>query len=143
MKKYFDHFELKVAKFLEKISYISLMLVGLAIAFFLFREVYYMFMLVFQTADTGRYYKILEGVLSFFILFEFLTLIVTSIRNKGHVSLIFLLSLGVTALIRVLLIYHDELFGVLAISGAILILIIGIIILKKFIFPNDTTEDHL
>ena len=78
------------------------------------------------------FWKYSSPSLSFF---EFLTLIITSLRNKGHVSLIFLLSLGITSLIRLLLTYHERLVGVLLIASAILILIIGVFVLKKFVFP--------
>ena len=119
-----------------------LMVVGLLMVFFLFREVYNLVLLAFLSESEVHYYDILESILSFFIFFEFLTLIITSLRNKGHVSLIFLLSLGITSLIRLLLTYHERLVGVLLIASAILILIIGVFILKKFIFPNDDTADY-
>ncbi|MFG7388244.1 phosphate-starvation-inducible protein PsiE [Lactococcus lactis] len=119
-----------------------LMVVGLLMVYFLFREVYNLVLLAFLSESEVHYYDILESILSFFIFFEFLTLIITSLRNKGHVSLIFLLSLGITSLIRLLLTYHERLVGVLLIASAILILIIGVFVLKKFVFPNDDTADY-
>ncbi|MDT2921132.1 phosphate-starvation-inducible protein PsiE [Lactococcus lactis] len=118
------------------------MVVGLLMVYFLFREVYNLVLLAFLSESEVHYYDILESILSFFIFFEFLTLIITSLRNKGHVSLIFLLSLGITSLIRLLLTYHERLVGVLLIASAILILIIGVFVLKKFVFPNDDTADY-
>jgi protein PsiE len=56
--------------------------------------------------------------------------------------LIFLLSLGITSLIRLLLTYHDQLFGVILIASAILILIVGVVVLKRFIFTSDTNDEH-
>ena len=142
MKNFFNHIELKFANLLSKISFMLLMVVGLLRVYFLFREVYNLVLLAFLSESEVHYYDILESILSFFIFFEFLTLIITSLRNKGHVSLIFLLSLGITSLIRLLLTYHERLVGVLLIASAILILIIGVFILKKFIFPNDDTADY-
>ncbi|MBU8904497.1 phosphate-starvation-inducible protein PsiE [Lactococcus cremoris] len=142
MKNFFNHIELKFANLLSKISFMLLMVVGLLMVYFLFREVYNLVLLAFLSESEVHYYDILESILSFFIFFEFLTLIITSLRNKGHVSLIFLLSLGITSLIRLLLTYHEHLVGVLLIASAILILIIGVFILKKFIFPNDDTADY-
>ena len=142
MKDFFNHIELKFAKLLAKISFILLMVVSLTIVYFLFREVYNLVLIAFLSGSEIHYYEILEGILSFFIFFEFLTLIITSLRSKGHVSLTFLLSLGITSLIRLLLTYHDSLLGVLLIAGSILLLIIGIFILKRFIFPDDDTVDY-
>ncbi|QDK71020.1 phosphate-starvation-inducible protein PsiE [Lactococcus protaetiae] len=143
MKKFFDHIDEKMVKFLSRISFLSLMVVGLVIVFFLFREIYSMVTMAFQADSSTHYYEVLQSILSFFIFFEFLTLIITSIRNKGHVSLIFLLSLGITSLIRVLLTYHDQLIGLIAISSSILLLIIGVVVLKRFIFTEDKNEEHL
>ncbi|WP_332372432.1 phosphate-starvation-inducible protein PsiE [Lactococcus cremoris] len=142
MKNFFNQIELKFANLLSKISFMLLMVVGLLMVYFLFREVYNLVLLAFLSESEVHYYDILESILSFFIFLEFLTLIITSLRNKGHVSLIFLLSLGITSLIRLLLTYHERLVGVLLIASAILILIIGVFILKKFIFPNDDTADY-
>ncbi|KST82622.1 phosphate-starvation-inducible protein PsiE [Lactococcus lactis] len=142
MKNFFNHIELKFANLLSKISFMLLMVVGLLMVYFLFREVYNLVLLAFLSESEVHYYDILESILSFFIFFEFLTLIITSLRNKGHVSLIFLLSLGITSLIRLLLTYHERLVGVLLIASAILILIIGVFFLKKFVFPNDDTADY-
>lgn len=143
MNKLLNKFESKTLIFLEKLSFLALILVGLLITFFIFKEIFNMIMLVFKAEMPTQYYKILDSVLSFFIFFEFLTLIITSIKHKGHVSLIFLLSLGVTALIRVVLTYHDNLIGTLAVSVSILILIVGIVILKRFIFPDEPSDEHL
>ena len=142
MKNFFNHIELKFANLLSKISFMLLMVVGLLMVYFLFREFYNLVLLAFLSESEVHYYDILESILSFFIFFEFLTLIITSLRNKGHVSLIFLLSLGITSLIRLLLTYHERLVGVLLIASAILILIIGVFVLKKFVFPNDDTADY-
>ena len=142
MKNFFNHIELKFVNLLSKISFMLLMVVGLLMVYFLFREVYNLVLLAFLSESEVHYYDILESILSFFIFFEFLTLIITSLRNKGHVSLIFLLSLGITSLIRLLLTYHERLVGVLLIASAILILIIGVFVLKKFVFPNDDTADY-
>ena len=143
MKEFFSHFENKIVKLLSKISFLSLMVVGVVIVYFLFREVWNMVVMTMEAPSSTQYYDVLKSLLSFFIFFEFLTLIITSIKNQGHVSLIFLLSLGITSLIRLLLTYHDQLTGVILISSAILILIIGVIILKRFIFPEDKNEEHL
>lgn len=142
MKKFLDDLEEKMIIFLSRISYIALMFAGLVILFLLFREVYNMIVLSFHSSEPEGYYAVLESILSFFIFFEFLTLIVMSLKRKGTVSLIFLLSLGITALIRFLIIYHEQLMGVVLIAIAILLLIIGIIILKRFIFTNDKNEEH-
>ncbi|KRO22786.1 hypothetical protein IV65_GL002210 [Lactococcus lactis] len=53
------------------------MVVGLLMVYFLFREVYNLVLLAFLSESEVHYYDILESILSFFIFFEFLTLIIT------------------------------------------------------------------
>lgn len=143
MKKLFHQMEDNIIRILSALSMIALMAVGIVIVLFLFKDAYSMLLLVFKHGSAEHYYEMLEGILSFFIFFEFLTLIVTSLKNRGHVSVLFLLSLGITALIRVLLTYHDSMIGVVAIAAAILILVVAAILLKRFVFPEERADEHL
>ena len=47
MKNFFNHIELKFANLLSKISFMLLMVVGLLMVYFLFREVYNLVLLAF------------------------------------------------------------------------------------------------
>ena len=143
MKKVFEKLERQMTRGLTLLSFIALMVVGLIIAFTMFRELYDMAIFAWTHEPDGHYFEILQSVVSFFIFFEFLTLVVMAIRNRGHVSLLFLLTLGITALIRMLLTYHENLIGLVAISGSILILIVGAILLKHFIFADNSEDEHL
>ena len=54
-------------------------------------------------------------------------------KHMGHTSLNFLMSLGITALLRNLITAHGEPMQILIHSIAILLLIIGIVILNRHI----------
>ena len=69
MKNFFNHIELKFANLLSKISFMLLMVVGLLMVYFLFREVYNLVLLAFLSESEVHYYDILESILSFFIFF--------------------------------------------------------------------------
>ncbi|GBG96145.1 phosphate-starvation-inducible protein PsiE [Lactococcus termiticola] len=137
MNPFLEKVEKKILNFLTHISFLLLIFIGMVIVYLLFRESYHLISLSISPNNDEQYYDILEGILSFFIFFEFLTLIIMSIKNKGHVSMTFLVSLGVTSLVRVLLTYHESLQGVLYISVAILILIIGVAILRKYVVRRE------
>lgn len=137
MKKISYYVETLIPKYLSKVSYIFLIFIALIISVQLVRELYDLVSLTFSFKSGQMYYEILENILSFFIFFEFLTLIITSIKNRGHVSLIFLLSLGITSLIRVLLTNHDSFIELLIISVSILLLIIGCILLQRFMPSSE------
>ncbi len=130
--------EKKILAFLMALSSIALVLVGIIITFFLFKEVYHLFTFALAVDTNTIYYDALESILSFFLFFEFLTLIITSIKNQGHVSLSFLLTLGLTALIRLLLTYHDQVFGLVVIAISIVLLLFGMTLVLK----QEKGEQH-
>ena len=59
MKNFFNHIELKFANLLSKISFMLLMVVGLLMVYFLFREVYNLVLLAFISESEVNYYDIL------------------------------------------------------------------------------------
>ncbi len=77
--------------------------------------------------------KVLDEIVTFFLFFEFSAMIVTALKHMGHTSLNFLMSLGITALLRNLITAHGEPMQILIHAVAILLLIIGVVILNKHI----------
>lgn len=77
--------------------------------------------------------KILDEIVTFFLFFEFSVMIVAALKHMGHTSLNFLMSLGITALLRNLITAHGEPLQILIHAVAILLLIIGMIILNKHV----------
>jgi protein PsiE len=69
LKEFFNHIESNIVKFLAKISFFSLMIVGLVIVYFLFMELWHMVALAFEPETTERYYDVLKSILSFFFFF--------------------------------------------------------------------------
>lgn len=114
------------------ISKLALILIGFIVAFLLFRELANLLNLTMSTLYPTVYYDILKSILTFFLFFEFLALIIVSIKNNGHVSLSFLFALAITALVRSLLTYHDNVLEILFISLSILILLVGTLIHNRY-----------
>jgi Predicted membrane protein len=77
--------------------------------------------------------KVLDEIVTFFLFFEFSAMIVAALKHMGHTSLNFLMSLGITALLRNLITAHGEPMQILIHAVAILLLIIGVVILNKHI----------
>ena len=84
-------------------------------------------------ADQGNYQHFVEGILVFFLYFEFVALIVKYFKNNYHFPLRYFIYIGITAIIRLIIVQHDDPYSVLIWSGAILLLVISLAIAEKFI----------
>lgn len=84
-------------------------------------------------ADQGNYQHFVEGILVFFLYFEFVALIVKYFKNNYHFPLRYFIYIGITAIIRLIIVQHDDPYSVLIWAGAILLLVISLAIAEKFI----------
>lgn len=89
-------------------------------------------------ALNNNFYAFLDQVVGFFIIFEFLVMVIEALRNHGHVSITMLMGLGLTALLRQLLIEHGNPWTTLIEVGSIVLLTIGLAIYRYFVHaPED------
>lgn len=132
MNNFWKDYEKKLINFFAFISKISLLIVGLLIVSYIFKELFYLanYMIIPETGKS--YYLVFEKILSFFILLEFLLLVRTALKYGGNVSLTFLITLAITAIVRSLLIKHDDDWFIIIISVSVLILSISLAIIHKY-----------
>lgn len=132
MKKIYgwaDH----LATFLQVISLVCIGLLGLSLIYFMVDELVAIVRLSTLPSTLDNYYVLLEAVVTFFLFFEFIAMVINILRNGGHISVNFLIGLGITALIRWLIANHGKAMDALMISLAVLALIGGTILLTKFL----------
>ena len=87
-------------------------------------------------ASDGSYQSFIEEILVFFLYFEFVALIVKYFKNNYHFPLRYFIYIGITAIVRLIIVQHDNPYSVLIWSGAILLLVISLAIAEKFIKKN-------
>ena len=112
---------------------IGLLIIGVLLSFGLImeaKEIYHEG--VKFLADQGNYQHFVEGILVFFLYFEFVALIVKYFKNNYHFPRYFIY-IGITAIIRLIIVQHDDPKSVLIWAGAILLLVISLAIAEKFI----------
>lgn len=131
MKKFYQWFD-KLGAVLQGLSLICVAMLGLALLYFMVDELIAVVKISTVTTETN-YFKLLEGVVTFFLFFEFIAMVINILRNGGHISVNFLLGLGITALVRWLITEHDKPLDDLIISLAVLILVGSTILLAKFV----------
>lgn len=81
----------------------------------------------------NTYSPLIEELITFFLYFEFIALIVKYFKNNFHFPLDFFLYIGITAIVRLLIISHDAAFDILTWSLSILVLVISLVLVRKFL----------
>lgn len=69
-------------------------------------------------------------------------IVISSLKNNGHVSITLLMGLGLTALLRNLLIIHDDYKNLILNIVGILLLIVGMAIYRYFVHAHIKEEDQ-
>lgn len=123
----------KIPKLFLFIMNIALFLVGITLSVALIgtlveilQQIYAVFM------DTASYFNLIEEILSFFLYFEFVALVAKYFTNNFHFPLRYFLYIGITAVIRMLIVNHDTTWDTLILSGAILALVISLVLVAKY-----------
>jgi Predicted membrane protein len=88
--------------------------------------------LIIQPLNITTFSVIMQEITSFFMLFEFVMLLVRYIQEGHHIPVCYLILISVTAILRQLLVIHGEAQQTLRLSFAILLLVIVLYILSKF-----------
>lgn len=80
----------------------------------------------------------LEEILVFFLYFEFISMIVKYFRDNYHFPLRYFLYIGITAMVRLIIVDHHNPVNTLLYAGVIMTLIISYYIINKT--PYDRPE---
>ena len=129
-----ENFSKKISSLFLWIMNIGLLTVGILLSFGLLIELKEIVVegMKFIT-DTGSYQHFIEEILVFFLYFEFVALIVKYFKNNYHFPLRYFIYIGITAIVRLIIVEHDDPKSVLIWSWAILLLVISLAIAEKFI----------
>ena len=132
-----ENFSRKISNLFLWIMNIGLLIVGILLSFGLLIELKEIVVegMKFIT-NIGNYQHFIEKILVFFLYFEFVALIVKYFKNNYHFPLRYFIYIGITAIVRLIIVEHDDPKSVLIWSGAILLLVISLAIAERFIKKN-------
>ena len=117
-----------VPKIFQHVLNVCLILLAMILSFLLVRE---LVECVHILLDGSRdYKKFLANILLFFLYFEFITMIVKYFKEDYHFPMRYFLYIGITAMIRQIIVEHEEPLDTLLNSVVILILIVGYFIMN-------------
>ncbi|MBT2659309.1 phosphate-starvation-inducible protein PsiE [Bacillus sp. ISL-18] len=104
---------------------IALVLLGITLCVLLGKEILYFINISIFNQGIHNDYTLLESILIFFLYFEFIAMIVKYFLEDYHFPLRYFLYIGITALIRLVIVEHDNSFDTFLHACAILVLIIS------------------
>ena len=138
-KKDFPLFLHSVPRILQIILNVSLVLLAVILCFLLIKELIIFMQLLMQTGGND-YTVFLEGILTFFLYFEFIAMIVKYFEEQYHFPLRYFIYIGITAMMRVIIVEHSDPLSTLLYALVILVLIIGYFIMN--LTPRDRPESN-
>ena len=83
------------------------------------------------TTDVA-YTTFLEEIINFFLFFEFLSLVVKYFKNNFHFPLRYFIYIGITAIIRLIIVSHESSLDLFLWSAAILALVISLVLVVRY-----------
>lgn len=129
---------IRISKLLLTIKNIALVGVGIALCITLINTLISLVYVTWANIQGYSTYSLLiEELITFFLYFEFIALIVKYFKNNFHFPLNFFLYIGITAIVRLLIINHESSFDNLIWSVAIFVLVCSLVLVEKFIGHNE------
>ncbi|PYE49185.1 phosphate-starvation-inducible protein PsiE [Paenibacillus barcinonensis] len=131
----------RVTQLLQGLLNICLFFLALALSALLISETWYIMSFVYESSlnRAESYYEMLSELLVFFLYFEFIALIIKYFKSGFHFPLRYFIYIGITAIIRLIIVDHDEAIKTFWWSMAILIMITALYIAnrRKTVGQND------
>lgn len=129
-------YEKWLVKVYQLVLNIALIVLSMILAYFLFRELYY----IFKDISLGNkdVHEIFSKVLVFFLYFGFISMISTYFKEKHHFPLRYLLYIGITATTRFIIVNNGDSIQNFWLSIVIFMLIISYLLLP----PLETKKKN-
>ena len=118
-----------IPQVLQIILNISLTILALVLSIMLVIELVEFIQMLFSS-ETRDYKYFLNNILVFFLYFEFITMIVKYFEEDYHFPLRYFMYIGITAMVRLIIVEHEQPTDTLVFSLVILVLIIGYYIIN-------------
>ncbi|MBS0932247.1 phosphate-starvation-inducible protein PsiE [Providencia sp. JGM172] len=117
-----------IAWVLQWVLNAGLIVLAAVLVFFLAKETFTMASLMFGGNQEAKAYELLEGIVIYFLYFEFIALIIKYFMSGYHFPLRYFIYIGITAIIRLIIVDHSDPMTTLLHAGAILVLVIALYI---------------
>ncbi|ACS86487.1 phosphate-starvation-inducible protein PsiE [Musicola paradisiaca] len=113
-----------IARGLQTILNVGLLALAVMLVIFLVKETAHLSTVLFVSNEKESSYMLIESLVIYFLYFEFIALIVKYFSSGYHFPLRYFIYIGITAIIRLIIVDHKNPIDTLTYAGAILILVV-------------------
>lgn len=128
-----NYFLQQVSTFFQWVLNFTLFSIGIVLTVAVLNTAFYIVTLIpgLFTTDVA-YTTFLEEIINFFLFFEFLSLVVKYFKNNFHFPLRYFIYIGITAIIRLIIVSHESALDLFLWSAAILALVISLVLVVQY-----------
>ena len=105
-----------ISTILQTVLNLGLLCLGLILVVFLGKETVHLADVLFAPEQTSKY-ELVEGLVVYFLYFEFIALIVKYFQSGFHFPLRYFVYIGITAIVRLIIVDHKSPLDVLIYSA--------------------------
>jgi protein PsiE len=122
---------IKIVGILQYALNTALVLLAIALCILLGKEIFYIISDSILNPVIDVHYQLLDRILMYFLYFEFIAMVVKYFEEEYHFPIRYFLYIGITAMIRIIIIIHENPLHTLLFSLVILVLIISFYIMNE------------
>lgn len=113
-----------ISAILQWVLNIGLIALAIILALFLGKETINLFSVLFYRGEEQSAFLLVEGIVIYFLYFEFIALIIKYFQSGYHFPLRYFIYIGITAIVRLIIVDHKDPLDTLVYSAAILVLVV-------------------
>lgn len=115
----------QIATVLQWVLNIALLMLGVLLIIFMGKETLTLMKLVFSVQEKTTYLS-LDSIVTYFLYFEFIALIVKYFLSGYHFPLRYFIYIGITAMVRLIIVDHTDAMATFLHTLSILVLIVAL-----------------
>lgn len=136
-----NYFLQQVSTFFQWVLNFTLFSTGIVLTVAVLNTAFYIVTLILGLFTTDvAYTTFLEEIINFFLFFEFLSLVVKYFKNNFHFPLRYFIYIGITAIIRLIIVSHESSIDLFLWSSAILALVISLVLVVRYGKEPNSSE---
>lgn len=136
-----NHILKNISTFFQWVLNGTLFAIGIVLTVAVLNTAYYIVTLIpgLFTTDIA-YTTFMEEIINFFLFFEFLSLVVKYFKNNFHFPLRYFIYIGITAIIRLIIVSHESSIDLFLWSSSILALVISLVLVVRYGKEPNSSE---
>jgi protein PsiE len=112
-----------LSKAMKRLLALMLCVLAVILLVFLLRETWTLILILLKNSPNHDSYEMIEAIIIWFLYFEFVALIAKYFESRFHFPLRYFIYIGITAIVRLIIVDHEKPMSTLIYSLAILILL--------------------